>query len=204
MKTTWMAMGRAVAARVLVGGALGLGLASAALATPAPDFTLRNLDGKSVGLSSHQGDVVVISFWATWCGPCKEEMPHLQRMYDSLKDQGFVVLSITTDDARTAGRVKPYIRSKGFSFPVLFDASSQVVGAYNPNKTLPWTVLLDRDHNIVHVNSGFNPGDEKKLEAKVMDLLGKGPPAGKDAKDAGAEPKPADEGAAAPSKRSAG
>ena len=66
----------------------------------ATDFTLRDIDGQSVTLSEFEGKVVVLSFWATWCGPCKEEMPHLQKMYDAKKDEGFEILSINCDESK--------------------------------------------------------------------------------------------------------
>lgn len=153
--------------------ALGAALAVSApvMADEASDFTLRDIDNKEVHLADLKGKVVVLSFWATWCGPCKEEMPHLQKMYDKYKEQGFVVLSISSDDARTASRVKPFIRSKGFTFPVLLDKQSAVTGIYNPGKTLPWTVVIGRDFNVAKVHSGYNPGDEEELEHLVKSLV---------------------------------
>jgi peroxiredoxin len=138
----------------------------------AADFTLRDIDGKSVSLSGHADKVVVMSFWATWCGPCKEEMPHLQKMYTEKKDEGFVVLSISTDDARSASRVKPFIKKNGYTFPVLLDRDSSVIGTWNPSKTLPYTVVLDRKHEVAKQSAGYNPGDEKELETLVTELLG--------------------------------
>lgn len=137
-------------------------------ATP---FDLRDINGQKVQLESLRGKVILLSFWATWCAPCKEEMPHLNKLYLKHKDNGFVVLSISSDDARTGSRVKPYIKSKGFSFPVLLDPSSKATTAYNPNKTLPWTVVIDRDFKIAKVHSGFNPGDEKEIEELVEKLV---------------------------------
>lgn len=136
----------------------------------AANFTLRDIDGANVTLSELKGNVVLISFWATWCGPCKEEMPHLQKLYTKWKDKGFVVLSISTDDARSASKVKPYIRKNGYTFPVLLDKSSTVVSTYNPGKTLPFTVILDRDLSYAKIHAGYTPGDEEEL-AKVVDTL---------------------------------
>ncbi|MFT5455223.1 MAG: peroxiredoxin, partial [Myxococcota bacterium] len=148
-----------------------LASAPAFAADKATDFTLRDINGKSLTLSSLEGKVVLLSFWATWCGPCKEEMPHLQKMYTEKKDKGFVMLSISTDDARSASRVKPYIMKMGYDFQVLLDKESKVIGTYNPAKTLPYTVVIDRAGNIAHVASGFNPGDEDELEELVSHLL---------------------------------
>lgn len=151
----------------------GLGLTSSTgmAADKAADFTLRDLTGQEVRLADQAGKVVVLSFWATWCGPCKEEMPHLAKMYGEKKDSGLVVLSISTDDARSASKVKPYIEKMGYTFPVLLDRESSVIGTYNPSKTLPFTVVIDRQGNIAHVASGYNPGDEVALAQKVDALL---------------------------------
>jgi len=159
---------RGLAALTLGFALLGAGTAGA---EPASDFTLLDIDGKSVSLSDLKGNVVIMSFWATWCGPCKEEMPHLQKMHGELKDKGFTVLSIATDDARSAGRVKPYIKKNGYSFPVLLDRDSTVIGTYNPPKTLPYTVVVDASGEVVKRHSGYNPGDEDELRKLVEELL---------------------------------
>jgi peroxiredoxin len=159
---------RRLAALVLAGL---IALSPAFAADKATDFTLRDINGQSFTLSSLEGKVVLLSFWATWCGPCKEEMPHLQKMYTEKKDDGFVVLSISTDDARSASRVKPYVKKMGYDFQVLLDKESKVIGTYNPAKTLPYTVVIDRSGDIAHVASGYNPGDEEKLAHLVDDLL---------------------------------
>jgi len=148
------------------------GLPATALAgEQASDFTLRDIDGKSVTLSELKGRVVIMSFWATWCGPCKEEMPHLQKMYADLEGDGLTVLSISIDDARSASRVKPHIKKNGYSFPVLLDRDSTVISAYNPSKTLPYTVVVDRGGEVAARHSGYNPGDEVKLREEVEGLL---------------------------------
>lgn len=144
----------------------------------ASDFTLRTIDNESFTLSEHKGEVLLLSFWATWCGPCKEEMPHLDKLYKKHKDAGFTVVSISSDDARTASRVKPFIRSKGFSFPVVLDKDSTVTGVYNPAKTLPYTVVIGRDFQVRLDHSGYNPGDEEEIAKLVEELLAEGQAAG--------------------------
>lgn len=150
----------------------GVLFATPAWAAPAKDFTLPSIENTKVSLSDHSKGVVVMSFWATWCGPCKEEMPHLQKMYDEKKDKGFTVLSISTDDARSASRVKPFIKKNGYNFPVLLDRESKVISQYNPSKTLPFTVVIAKGE-VVKSISGFNPGDEEELVKLVDDLLAK-------------------------------
>lgn len=168
---TWNKVVRAVGAALIV---LGLWIGSGASAwagEAASDFTLRDVNGAEHTLSSLKGKVVVMSFWATWCGPCKEEMPHLQAMYTELKDKGLEVLSISTDDARSASRVKPFVAKMGYTFPVLLDRESTVIAAYNPSKTLPYTVVVDRDGNVVRRTSGYNPGDETELKTFLTTTL---------------------------------
>ncbi|NOY26952.1 MAG: TlpA family protein disulfide reductase [Oligoflexia bacterium] len=140
----------------------------------APDFTLRDIDNKSVSLSDFKGQVVLLNFWATWCGPCMLEQPHLQQMYVDLASQGFTVLSVSTDDARDASKVKPVVRAKRLTFPVVLDKDTAVVAQYNPSKTLPFTVFIDREGRIAQVHQGYNPGDEVGMRAEVVALLAGG------------------------------
>lgn len=137
----------------------------------AADFSLRDLANTTQTLSQYKGKVVLLNFWATWCGPCQVEMPHLQKMYTDLGPKGFVVIGISTDDARSAAAVKPIVKSKGLTYPVLLDQQTTVVSQYNPAKTLPFNVLIDRDGNIASVFSGYNPGDEVKVRQAVEALL---------------------------------
>ena len=158
--------------RALLFFGLLLGLGTAVHAESAPDFQLRNLDNQPVKLSDYRGKVVLLDFWATWCGPCKVAMPHLQKLYTELEDQGFVVLSISIDEARTASKVKPYIKSKRYTFPVVLDRETTAITLYNPQKILPYAVLIDREGQIVWRHSGYVPGDEKEIEERVRALLG--------------------------------
>ena len=142
-----------------------------AQAQQAPDFTLRNLENQEVSLSELRGKVVLINFWATWCGPCQVEMPHLQRMHEELGEQGLTILAISVDES-TSSRVEAAHQVKRFTFPVLMDTNTEVVTQYNPQKTLPYSVLVDREGSIVWRHSGYSPGDEVTLEAKAKELLG--------------------------------
>lgn len=137
----------------------------------AADFSLRDLNNTTQTLSQYKGKVVLLNFWATWCGPCQVEMPHLQKLYTDLGPKGFVVIGISTDDAKSAAGVKPIVKSKGLTYPVLLDQQTSVVSQYNPAKTLPFNVLVDRKGDIVSVFSGYNPGDEVKVRQAVEALL---------------------------------
>jgi len=140
----------------------------------APDFSLRDLKKNMVKLSDYKGKVVLINFWATWCQPCQAEMPHLQKMYEDLKDDGFEVLSISIDEARDAYKVKPLIRRGKYTFTVLLDKHTEVIPLYNPEQTLPYNALVDREGNLVWTKLSYTPGEEKLLREKVVEQLKKG------------------------------
>ncbi|MEN9786122.1 MAG: resA protein [Pseudomonadota bacterium] len=139
--------------------------------SPAPGFTLRDLSNRPHTLEQYRGKVVLLDFWATFCGPCLIEMPHLQKMYTDLAPKGLVVLGISADAARDQSRIKPLVAGKGLTYPILLDPQTTTVAAYNPSKTLPYSVVVGRDGSIVHVHAGYNPGDEVALRAAVEAAL---------------------------------
>ncbi|MBX2803626.1 MAG: TlpA family protein disulfide reductase [Myxococcales bacterium] len=158
---------QAASATALVGPSLALG-------APASNFSLRNLAGQQVSLADFEGRVVFLSFWATWCGPCKVEMRHLHGFYQELKEQGLTVLFISIDDARAMPAVKQYVRKNRYDSDVfLLDKQSDVVGIFNPKKTVPFSVLIDRSREVVKVWEGFNPGEETHVKEAIVEQLAK-------------------------------
>jgi peroxiredoxin len=159
------------------GGAASAGApAPAALASGLPDFELRTLDGESFRLSDHLGkQVLVLSFWDTWCEPCKTEMPQLDHIYQAHKDAGLLIAAVAMDDPSTVANVGPYIRRNGFQFPVLLDTETKAANLYNTHKYAPYTVVISREGKIVSEKQGYEPGAEKALEAEVAALLGESP-----------------------------
>ncbi|HTE49869.1 MAG TPA: TlpA disulfide reductase family protein [Kofleriaceae bacterium] len=141
----------------------------------APDFALRDLTGKTVRLSDHRGEVVLVNFWATWCVPCAAELPHLERLYRKYRDQGFVVLAISMDGPESSAEVDPRARRYGLTFPVLLDEETRVVGTYNPKRTAPFTLLIDRDGAVARTREGYHAGDEVAVEADIAALLANKP-----------------------------
>jgi len=138
----------------------------------ARDFSLRDMNGKTVRLSDHLGkDVVVMSFWATWCAPCVAELPHLEKMYQAHRAKGFVVLAISMDGPETVAEVEPTARRLGLTFPVLFDSETRAVASHNPHRDAPFTVVIDRGGKMVTSKPGYSPGDEVELEKQVVALL---------------------------------
>ena len=165
MRDLWLGLGFVLA--LTFGGSV-----STAAAAEAQNFTLRNINGQQVSLSQFKGQVVFISFWATTCAPCKVEMVHLQELYNELQAKGFVVLSISTDDARYVAQVKPFIKKNAYTFPVLLDTESKVIAAFNPNKGLPFALLLDKSGTVVKQYAGYNPGDEVQVRKDIEGLIG--------------------------------
>jgi peroxiredoxin len=138
----------------------------------APDFTLPALKGGSVSLSDYFGkNVVLIDFWSTTCDPCMVEMPHIVTMYEKYKDKGFVVLAVSLDGPESLSQVQSMVHDKKMSFPVLLDQETKVIARYNPKRDMPFAVLIDRSGAVVDKRGGYTPGDEKALEAKVVELL---------------------------------
>lgn len=155
---------------------------SASVGGRAADFTARDINGKTVRLSDYLGkQTVLLHFCATWCTPCLAELSHLNKIYDKHKAEGFVVLAIAMDSSDSVAEVPSWARRNNIVFPVLLDEDSQIASIYNPKKSAPLTVLIDKTASIVHVHDGYNPGDEVDLEKHVASALA--------AVDTGAAPK---------------
>lgn len=137
----------------------------------AADFALRDMTGRTIRLSDYQGQVVLINFWATWCVPCAAELPHLQRLYETYRDQGFVVLAISMDGPESVANVGPHARRYGLTFPVLLDEETRVVAVHNPKRTAPFTVLINRNGAVAGTREGYAAGDEVAMEADIRALL---------------------------------
>jgi peroxiredoxin len=109
------------------------------------DFTLADLDGKTWTLSGLRGKVVVVNFWATWCPPCRKEMPDLETLYNRFKGQGLIVLAISSEDA---SKVKPFIAAGSFTYPILLDPGGKVNDLYQI-EGIPRTFVYDREGKLV-------------------------------------------------------
>ena len=134
----------------------------------APDFALKSTTGENLRLSEYRGDVVMINFWATWCGPCRQEMPLLDELYARYHRVGFNLLGVNIDDDIT--RALRMVEELDLHFPVVFDTRKEVSRLYNV-EAMPATILVDREGKIRHVHHGYKPGYEDKYLDQIRALL---------------------------------
>ena len=145
------------------------GLASSGLTgQAAPDFALKSSTGENLRLSEYRGDVVMINFWATWCGPCRQEMPLLDELYTRYQRVGFNLLGVNIDD--DSGKAMAMIEELGVNFPVLFDSRKEVSKMYQVG-AMPVTVIVDRAGQVRYVHQGYKPGYENMYLDQVRTLL---------------------------------
>jgi peroxiredoxin len=117
----------------------------------APDFTLEDLNGKQVSLSDHRGKFVFLHFWATWCPPCKDELPAIQKLYEVSDQSKFAIMTINVKEGR--GAVQPFLEERRLNFPVQLDARSAVSRQYRI-RAIPTTILIDQEGLVVGRVSG--------------------------------------------------
>ena len=161
-------MRRPLTVLLLAVAAPWVGSAPLAPTAPAPDFTLRTLEGQNLRLGEQRGRVVLVNFWATWCGPCRQEMPHLNKLYEKYKSSGFVLLGVNVDDdAKHAAGVASKL---GVKFPVLPDADKRVSRQYDLS-AMPSTVLIDRDGRVRYLHRGYQSGYEDTYDKQIRELL---------------------------------
>ena len=144
--------------------------ASTLVGQPAPDFALRSVQGDNVRLSEHSGEVVLINFWATWCGPCRQEMPLLDEIYGKYRRAGLVLFSVNIDEPANFDAAREMAKTLRVSYPILFDERKDVSRAYQAS-TMPLTVLIDRAGVVRYVSEGYKVGYETRYTDKLRELL---------------------------------
>jgi len=137
-------------------------------AAPAPDFALSDLAGKQVKLADYRGKVVLLDFWATWCPPCREELPHIEKIHRDLAAKGLVVLGMNLGEP--AETVRNFVQQNKLTFRVLLDTQGKAAEAYDV-EGIPHVVLIDHQGRVRETQSGYAPGMEKQLREKIERLL---------------------------------
>ena len=135
---------------------------------PAPKFQLPSMAGPTVNLDQYKGQVVMINFWASWCGPCRQEMPLLEKMHAKYKPMGFTMLGVNVEpDSNLAVN---WLKTTPVTFPILFDTKSEVSKLYNV-MGMPSTVIIDRKGNLRWLHRGYKPGDEEQYLNQIRALV---------------------------------
>jgi thiol-disulfide isomerase/thioredoxin len=135
---------------------------------PAPQFRLDSLAGSPVALEQFKGQVVMINFWASWCGPCRQEMPILEKLHAKYKPMGFTMIGVNVEpDSQLA---VDWLKSTPVSFPILFDKKSEVSKLYHV-AGMPATVIVDRKGNLRWLHHGYKPGDENAYLDQIRALV---------------------------------
>src|SRR5882757_6050372 len=135
---------------------------------PAPQFTLDSRAGSKVSLAQYKGQVVMLNFWASWCGPCRQEMPLLESIYRKYNKMGFTLIGVNVEpDSKAA---EGFLKQTPVSFPVIYDKDSTVSKAYDVSG-MPSTVIIDRKGNIRVLHRGYKPGDENEYLDSIRTLV---------------------------------
>lgn len=151
-----LALSLAASADVIKPGAVG------------PDFQLHSSTNTDLSLSGLKGQVVLINFWASWCGPCREEMPVLEQLYKKYKPAGFMLLGVNVEPK--SADAEGFLKSTPVSFPILFDTDSKVSRLYEVSG-MPSTVILDRTGKVRYVHHGYRPGEEGEYLDQIRSLV---------------------------------
>ena len=138
---------------------------------PVPTFHLKNLKGKRIQINDLKGEVVVISFWATWCGPCKRELDDLAELYKKHNGIGLKVLAIATDGPETFSDIRGVVKRHRWPFHILPDKEGEVTSILNPRGTVPYSLYVDRQGRVAYDHEGYSQGDKDKMIKRIRKLL---------------------------------
>ncbi len=140
-----------------------------------PSVSVKDINGKTVNIKNvaKEGQITVISFWATWCSPCKKELDNVAELYPEWqKKYNVQLIAVSIDDARTSAKVKSTVNSKAWDYTVLLDSNEELKRALNVN-SVPFTLLINQKGEIVYQHTGYKAGDELKLQEKIKELAAK-------------------------------
>jgi thiol-disulfide isomerase/thioredoxin len=148
----------------------GEGATAARVGEPAPDFSLEDLEGRTWTLRQLKGRPIMINFWATWCKPCRVEMPLMQQAYEKYQDQDFLILAVNIRTDRGRDAVESFVEELGLTFPILLDSAGQVEDSYRV-RAYPTSFFINRDGVIIDIKRG-GIKTEEEMERYLKDILG--------------------------------
>lgn len=159
-----------VAACATAGGGGGGGAASNQVGAPLPAIKVDSLAGKKIDVASYRGRVLLLDVWASWCGPCKQELPMLDEMAKRLKHQGIDVLAVSVDQERA--NVDKFLKGRGrWSLTIAHDPDGLIAERLQPDK-MPTSYVIDRAGIVRYVNAGFVPDDAAMIEKRLLEVAG--------------------------------
>lgn len=138
------------------------------IADPRVEIKLPTVKGDSLSLVSQKGKVILLDFWASWCGPCRQEMPLLEQMHKRYSSLGFTMIGVNVES--NTSDAEKWLQQTPVSFPVLFDKENKVSKLYDVN-AMPSTVFIDRKGNVRALHRGYKPGDESEYLNQIRALL---------------------------------
>ena len=157
--------------KILIALTLSFFASAAIAAEQMPDFTLKSNQGKNIRLSELRGQVVMLNFWASWCGPCRQEMPLLDKIYARYAPAGFVLLGVNND--LTEDLAAAYLKERPVDFPIVYDPDSEVRDIFKKYPGMPLSIFIDCDGNIETIHRGYKSGDEKEYIKEIKGLMRK-------------------------------
>lgn len=135
------------------------------------NLRLKTVDNKRFEIKEYlEKGPIVIAFWATWCKPCRKELPAIKEVYEKYKDQGLTILAISIDSPRSLSKVKSFVKSSGLPYEFLIDPNGEQSTKLQV-KDIPYTLLANKSGEIIYTHRGYREGDEKELDEKIADLL---------------------------------